>query len=430
MIRLALFGADPDSPNMGVSALFMSTVEGLSAVIPDLEFVVFDNGLGQREGQLILSTGRQIRLIRQGARVGRRYYRPENLLTMLLISKIGRFGAWLNAGIRLIDSCDAVLDISGGDSFSDLYGMKRFNAICWPKKIALARRIPLILLPQTYGPYHDPDVFARASEVVRGAELAWARDENSFLILKQLLADDVDSHRHFSGVDMAFGLNPKDASAKLDAEILDWLRAKDSESPVIGINVSGLIYNDPQSAKQAYHFKANYRLALLDLVQRLLNDTQVKLLLVPHVMDTEGHYESDVSASRDLYQSLNIDDQKRVLITPVALDQSEVKWVISTLDWFCGTRMHSTIAGLSSRVPTATISYSDKAKGVFETCGQSAQVYDPRELAEEELVEQLLASFASRAQIKASLERSIPPLVLAASSQLDVIAKWLSNEAT
>ena len=146
-LRIALFGAAPDTPNMGVSALFKSVISGLARHVNDFEIVVFDNGFGKRAGQLTVQGDREITLLRFGARGGRRYYRPENLLNMLICSRIGRLGAILNPGIRLIDTCDAVLDVSGGDSFSDIYGRERFNNINRPKIIALNRHKPLILLP-------------------------------------------------------------------------------------------------------------------------------------------------------------------------------------------------------------------------------------------------------------------------------------------
>ena len=31
-----------------------------------------------------------------------------------------------------------------------------------------------------------------------------------------------------------------------------------------------------------------------------------------------------------------------------SFDCGEMKWIVRKLEWFCGTRMHSTIAGLSS----------------------------------------------------------------------------------
>mgnify|MGYP001402473369 CR=1 FL=1 len=56
----------------------------------------------------------------------------------------------------------AVLDISGGDSFTDLYGPWRFRAILAPKQIAIRARKPLIMLPQTIGPFESKAAVAAA----------------------------------------------------------------------------------------------------------------------------------------------------------------------------------------------------------------------------------------------------------------------------
>jgi len=318
------------------------------------------------------------------------------LTTMLMLSKLGKAGARLNRGLELIDSCDAVLDISGGDSFSDIYGLKRFNQINSPKQIAINRQIPLILLPQTYGPYKNPDIYKKACESVQGASQAWARDGNSFQILKKMLGDKFDPQKHKTTVDMAFLLEPEDASDLVGDEINAWISSDRQDSPLIGLNISGLIYNDPEIATRQYGFKEDYRKTVFELVSNFLTETTARILLISHVMDLPGHYESDYDACIDVYDKLNDHHKERVIVAPNNLNESQVKWLISKLDWFCGTRMHSTIAGLSMAVATATISYSDKALGVFESCKEGAQVFDPRILSIEDLIDGLVKSFQDR----------------------------------
>ena len=393
MKRVALFGAAPDTPNMGVSALFMSTVIGLSRYINNLEFVVFDNGLGCRKDELELSGGVKIKLVRFGARGGKRYYRAENLFTMLICSKLGWLGSKLNYGIKLIDTCDAVLDISGGDSFSDIYGRERFNNINRPKQIAINRKKFLILLPQTYGPYNDNNVIDKAKNSVRNANVSWARDEDSYNNLKKLLGENFSSKTHHCGVDMAFGLEPLNPNELISDHINEWINNKDRDIPLVGINVSGLIYNDIEKSITSYGFKANYKHLVNNFVQWLLENTRSRIILISHVMDVVGHFESDFQACNDILSSVKGKYRDRVIVSPAVLNESQVKWLISKMNWFCGTRMHSTIAGLSSLVPTASISYSDKTKGVFETCGQGNHVIDPRMVDTNEATSLLINSF-------------------------------------
>ena len=61
--------------------------------------------------------------------------------------------------------------------------------------------------------------------------------------------------------------------------------------------------------------------------------------------------------------------------------------------------VHATIAGLSTGVPTATISYSDKAIGVFESCGQGGEVFDLPRREGGEVVKHLIVSDRRRSDI-------------------------------
>lgn len=418
-----LYGASPDTANMGVSALFASALAALNRSLPESEFTVFDSGLGQRRSVHQLAEELSVLVIRRGARAGRRYERPENLATMSAAASLGPFGAVINPNIRAIDGATAVLDVSGGDSFSDIYGTKRFFSIVRPKLIAIRRGTPLILLPQTYGPYRDPRLKAIAARAVRGADSCWARDERSFAILQDLLGDAFDPDRHRCGVDLAFGLEPRDASDQIPGELRAMVDADRSERPLVGFNVSGLIYHDPAKAASQYRFRADYQVLLDRFLSWLLETTDANLVLIPHVMSEPGHYESDPGACEAIAASLREKHRGRVLVSPSTLDQCQVKWLIGRTDWFCGTRMHSTIAALSSGVPTATVSYSDKAQGVFESCGQGEHVIDPRELDTDAVVERLKASFGSRDAAKASLSEHLPAVKATAAEQMDAVAQ-------
>lgn len=419
MTKVAIFGAAPDTMNMGVSALLASQLDGLSKRLPGVQFVVFDNKRGVRKAEIRVSQDRTVPVTLAGAHAGRRYYRPENLAMMKMAADLGGIFAAVHPMLRILKDCDAVLNVSGGDSFSDIYGPARFASVIRPMQIAKALGKPLILPPQTYGPYSSPDTRHQASEMVKSAALCWARDVNSFEILKDLLGDKFDPERHRCGVDVAFGLAARDATDALPAQINTWLS---DGAPIAGINVNGLIYLDPQKAASHYRFKADYRRAIVDLATWLLEKTDHKVVLVPHVMQPFGSYESDAEACADVLRALPDGYGDRVAVSPLELDQCQAKWLISKTDWFCGTRMHSTIASLSTGVPTASIVYSDKAHGVFASCKQEDHALDPRDLDTDVLVDLLTKSFHAREAIRASLATVLPEVRASAEHQLDEIA--------
>jgi len=415
-VSVALFGAALDTGNLGVSALALSVIDALAHRIPGVQVSAFDNGIGRREPELLAGGGQ---LSRYGARRSRRVDREEAFLRIELGCRLGGAGS---APARAILGADAVLDISGGDSFSDIYGQWRFNVICWPKRLALRLGKPLILLPQTYGPFKSEENRESARRLVRASTMAWARDERSFGELRSLLGEDYDEAKHRCGVDVAFLLEAREP--RTDVRI-DWF--EDEAGPVAGVNVSGLLYNDPLGARTKYGFACDYREVIDGLVRGLVADG-ARVLLIPHVVTPPGHYESDIEASEMVRTGLPKSARDRVRVAPVFEDPREAKWLISKCDWFCGTRMHSTIAALSIGVPTAAIAYSPKTLGVFETCGQGSHVADPMKSEAASVVGQLLGSWRARVAACESLTGALSGVLETAGEQVDSVRMQIVGE--
>ncbi|MDG5466834.1 polysaccharide pyruvyl transferase family protein [Deltaproteobacteria bacterium IMCC39524] len=418
-MKYCLFGSALDTGNLGVSALGFSILSNLHDSDPEADITLFDHGRGDRKGSIVTDE-KQIKFNQLGAVNSKRYYRPENLWMMWLAGRIGGLG---NKGVHAIKTSDVVLDISGGDSFTDLYGQKRFNAVSLSKIIALQQKKPLILMPQTYGPFRTEQAREKASEIVKGATQAWARDLRSFTVLKDLLADSFDPDRHRCSVDVAFSL-PVSKPENFPEVIARWL---DSSATVVGLNISGLMYHDPNKAKDHYGFRADYNLAMKLLLERFLDQTDCKVVLVPHVITPHGHYESDLDACEHLSQSFGDKVKDRVAVSPDYESPCEIKYLISQFDWFCGMRMHSTIAGLSSGVPTSAVSYSPKTLGVFETCGLGDAVVDPCVTDTSAIVEQLWSIWVERDHFKNRLLTNLPEVRQMAVKPFDQIMQISSG---
>ena len=408
---LSFFGAAPDTGNLGVTALCYATLYNFSRKDQSAEFTVFDYGRGREKRRIDFGIDQTVHFHRQGAIHSRRFYRPENLQIIKLFGLLGGLG---NPGIRTIKQSDAVLDISGGDSFTDLYGPWRFRSVILPKLIAIQQRIPLVLLPQTYGPFASSKNEMQASTIVKQSMCTWARDARSFEVLKHLLGSSYDPARHQCGVDIAFGL-PAFKPSSLPASLEKFLEKKNKK---IGINVSGLIYNDFKKSKKQFGFKADYRQAILNILKRFLTETDCIIALVPHVVTPRGHYESDTDACHDVVDRLGDQGRERVAIVPEYDNPCAIKWVISQFDWFCGTRMHAAIAALSSAVPVSAISYSPKTLGVFETCGQGQHVADPQKMDEYDLVENLWDSWKNRRNAILQYKNNLPGVKLRVKEQV------------
>jgi colanic acid/amylovoran biosynthesis protein len=371
---------------------------------------VFDEGLGRRIGCVSTSGGtREYALY--GVRRSRRVYLPESYANLSASARLGL----PNSGLAAIKSSHAVWDVSGGDSFSDIYGRHRFLAVALGKELALARDKPLILLPQTFGPFDSRRYRERARRIVSASTTAWARDATSLDYLKEILRVDFDPARHRLGVDMAFGLQVAEPSEEDASSLLDFLAQEDG--PTVGINISGLLWGAVRGGGH-YEVAVDYP-RLMDGLCRELLRRGVRLVFVPHVLGYGP--EGDEGPTRTLGEQLLRDYPGRLTVAPSTLGPGERKWLISRLDWFSGARMHATIAALSSGVPAAPLAYSRKFQGVFDSVGQGHQVVNGRIATTMTALEQLIASFDDRASGRIQLRSRVDGVLKRAAEQMDQI---------
>lgn len=413
-----LFGAAPGTNNLGVDALSRGVLGGLARRSPDATFTVFDYRRGARRGGFDHGEGRlEYELL--GANHSKRLWRGDTLAVMRAAARLGGLG---NRGVRSLRRAAAVLDLSGGDSFTDLYGRHRFETVSMPKRLALELGRPLVLLPQTYGPFEDPGMRAEAARLCRGASSAWARDGRSFDVLKDLLEDAFDPDRHRLGVDVAFAMEPRRRAGGLSAGLDRWIDERDGQGgpPVVGVNVSGLVWHSEERAR-AYGFVLDYRALVEGLVRWLLGETDARVVLVPHVIEAPGHYESDPGAGAELVARLGDLAEGRVLALAPPFEPEEIKAEIGRLDWFNGTRMHATIAALSTGVPASAIAYSPKFRGVFERCDQADGIADPTAMDVEEALGVIADSFKDRAARRERLGATLPGIARTLDEQFESI---------
>lgn len=412
--RISLLGAPLDSGNLGVSALSLATLYALRKRFESLQVTLFDNGRYRRR-EMVPVGDAVVACEQRGLWISRRFYRAESLWSL---DKASRYAPGLHPNIRAMRRSAAVLDISGGDSFTDLYGPRRFRLVSDPKLITLRLGLPLILLPQTYGPFTGPASATVAEQLLRGSVQAWARDARSFERIVDLVGTTQLDDRYRLGVDVAFGLPEREPPLAVRTHVEKFMAVGD----IIGINVSGLLYGDPDRARERFGLATRYDQAMLHAVQRLLNAGAERIMFIPHVYSDR---ESDLLAARDLAQRVAAPD--RVCVLEGNLGADEVKWVISRMRWFAGARMHACIGALSSGVPATAIAYSDKFQGVFEGCGLGHRVLDARLLDATSLADGLVDAFRSLETDGQTLREHLPPILATVQRQFDSIGAIISQ---
>ena len=174
--------------------------------------------------------------------------------------------------------------------------------------------------------------------------------------------------------DMGFALEPFPP----DPRVLQELRQAVGTAPLVGLNVSGLLYSGGYTGDNMFGLKAGLqRKSIYALLRLLIGDRQAHVLLVPHVLGSDS--ESDIQALRGGARRA----WRGIQGTPALFirhdfDQHEVKYLIGQCDFFLGSRMHACIAALSQCVPAIGLAYSRKFAGVLDSIGGGATVVDLR----------------------------------------------------
>jgi colanic acid/amylovoran biosynthesis protein len=244
--------------------------------------------------------------------------------------------------------CDLLLDIGEGDSFADIYGGKRFALLAFLKWRALREGVPLVISPQTIGPFEAGWTRAVARRLMARATRVFARDHMSMAYLQELglwaNAQEV--------IDVAFRLPFERREAPDDGQVH------------VGLNVSGLLYNGGYTGGNQFGLSLDYRALIERLGPALQAEPGVVLHLIGHVNSEQMPVEDDYRVCAELAARW-----PGSRLAPRFRSPIEAKTYISGLHFFAGARMHACIGAFSSGVPVVPMAYSRKFNGLFQSLG-------------------------------------------------------------
>ena len=408
--NVCFMGASLETGNMGVSALAASLINIIYRIRPnaDISFLI-GNRMPKVRGFNI--GGKKISIKIVNYRLSPKAKIKEHLFFIFLIAllqyilpkcmvkeKIVKSAPWLKS----LRQADFVGNIHGGDSFSDIYGLRRFILGIMPDIIALLMKKKLIMLPQTYGPYNHSIAKSIARFILKRSTCILSRDREGLITVEKVLKE-IDSKKLKFCPDVAFTLE----SVKPNEPVIKPPSNNDIEVPLIGINVNGLMYNGGYTRDNMFGLKFNYKSFVNKIVAHLLEKTSAHILLVPHTFGPSGNINSDPDASKEVLDSFADLYKNRVHLVMQEYDQSEIKGIIKLCDFFIGSRMHACIAALSQAIPTIGVAYSRKFKGVFDSIGSGDTVLDARSLDEETVISKIMDCYKKRNEIRNDVKEKI-----------------------
>lgn len=319
--------------NRGCEAITITTLHLLREVYPyaDIEILSFNPELDryfESEFQVPVAP-----LLVQNRPIPNFFTRALRKLRLLPTESVAKYST-LSPYINTLVASDLVLSL-GGDNYSDDYGVGGANLFWDLARWARRYKKPFVIWGASVGPFNTAETLSAAKSALKCVDMVTAREDETVAYLRTI------GYRGelLRVCDSAFALSPRPTDLPVFPRV----------APLIGFNISPIYHR--YTTKTADEILA----ISLQVVERLSETYNV--LLVPHVMCGADNNDA-------LYMAQLITNADRVKLADPENDSRQLKYLISNCRIFVGARTHATIAAFSSCVPTLSLGYSMKARGL------------------------------------------------------------------
>lgn len=409
---VCLLGASFHTGNLGVNALASSAYKCVRSAFPNSEIFLLDYGRNSSAGNCTIGQ-RTFRVPVVNLRFSKKLYLANNVAFLLFLAFCLRivpstsFRRWVvrgNGTLQQLERISFGAAISGGDSFSDIYGVTRFFYVVLPAILLLLLGKKLVLLPQTIGPFKRWYVRKIALWIVARAAVTYSRDHEGYEYLVNAFRGAGHQPELRFCYDMAFVLDRKPPTAIRTVG----LSPECAALPLVGLNMSGLLFSGGYTRQNMFRLKSDYRTMIRHIVAHCLKERGVRVLLVPHVFSDKPGLEDDLVACKLIYDEFAQEYPGRIGYLEGDYNDGEVKFAIGECDFFLGSRMHACIAAVSQCIPALSLAYSSKFQGVMGAVGINELVLDLRDLDEQQILERFDHCFDRRPELRDQLQAIMP----------------------
>jgi len=310
-----------------------------------------------------------------------------NRILMMSLDSPARARLIYNEILPDLEKNCAVLAV-GGDNYSLDYG-KPTIFVDLDNLVLLAGK-PLIIWGASVGPFSKDKKFESFMQNhLKKITGIFARDSITLEYLNSIgVYENV-----YRVADPAFLLNPVEPSDEKFSN-------KKDLGDFIGVNLSPLM-----SKFMTEGDSKKWEIIAVEIIKKIAEKTKKPIYLIPHVTSAG---KSDYKFMEGLLPLLK-NMQNTVKLLPDNLTASETKWVISKLFAFVGSRTHSVIASLSSLVPTLSLSYSIKGRGIIKDFfGDEYFSVSKEEFTPEIISEKMKELVVDKVKIKNQIASNLP----------------------
>lgn len=252
----------------------------------------------------------------------------------IIINFINALPFFITKAFRIIPikKIDVIIDASGF-AYGDKWGkQKLINAYNLYSNI---NRANLIFLPQSFGPFKNPDTIKWIEKLLKNAKVVYARDSISFKYLSEFKSDAINIKQ---APDFTFKVNFTEPAGI-------GLTKNDNYAAVIPNH--RLIMKENGGHTQKY-------ISYLENIVKILISKKLKVILVTH----------DSVHDFDLAKILSQKFNKKVEIIRLS-DAREIRYIIANAKLIVSSRFHGLINGLTQNVPVIGFGWTHKFKALL-----------------------------------------------------------------
>lgn len=309
----------------------------------------------------------------------------------------------LRSVCKIYDESDLILPVGGGYLRSQKKGLGSLlnvSQLLHPYFIAKLLSKPTILYTQSIGPFASkPEKWLVKRVLNACVNAAIIREEVSMGLLKQI-GVTIPLHR---SVDSGFAFNPR---TNYD------LRKK------IGAKQGQLIFGMTARQWLSSEKQAKYESSLTKTIDYIIAKYDAKVVLIPQVT-AEFHNDDDrvvhsriASMVKQPGNAIALNDK---------LSHSEIKAAYDSLDYLIGTRFHSVIFALTSRVPALAIEYEHKTGGIMNDLGLDKWVIKMDKVSSTILIQKVDELIDERRSYIEQLRKLLPKYIKRTSEPIDIV---------
>jgi len=302
--------------------------------------------------------------------------------------------------VHMYEQADLIVPVGGGYIRGRKGLAMRFNVplLLHPLLFGYLLGIPTVLYAQSIGPFVNRYEGPLVAFVLRRMTLVLLREDTSVALLKKLgVTRNVQR-----AIDSGFLLNTTDRiPLRRHYQI-------PAGKLLVGVTVRSWLTGEAQT---------KYEKAVARALDHLVETARAHIVFIPQVTAAKGDDDRVVSRRvRDHMQH-----QESTIVINQTPDHHQIKAIYDNLDILLGTRFHSVIFSLTSRVPVLALEYEHKTSGIMRDLKLEQWVIKIEDVTAQKLASLLDKLIRDQDLYRAHLRKHLPHYIQKAQRTADLL---------